>query len=160
TYDLDGSTTPNCTVATVGASDLTNVNFGYYSPIVCSPSTAISGNFNGTPIGAGRYVWFSSVLKPKGLGQTPVTIRFENVVIQFTLNSQTYQVPAPTAIVTFTPTVTQATTTYDPSTNAWITTAPLSGLGGNTFLTGVPYYAPAGLPGGIKDVKVSGRMEV
>src|SRR5262249_38591848 len=28
------------------------------------------------------------------------------------------------------------------------------------FLTGVPYYAAAGLPGGIKNVKVSGRMEV
>jgi hypothetical protein len=160
TYDLDGLTTPNCAVVTLGSVDLTNVNFGYYAPIVCSPSTAITSNFNGTSIPAGSYVWFNSVLKPSGLGQSPVTIRFENVVIQFTSNAQTYQVPAPTAIVTFTPAVTQATTTYDPSANAWITTVPLSGLSGNTFLTGVPYYAATGLPGGIKNVKMSARMEV
>jgi len=136
------------------------VNFGYYSPIVCAPSTAISDSFNSTSIGAGRYIWFSSTLKPRGLGQTPVTIRFEGVVIQFTANARRYQIPAPAAIVTFTPNVTDATTTYDPSANAWITTAPVSGLLGNTFLTGVPYYVPAGLPGGIRNVQVSGRMEV
>ena len=42
----------------------------------CQFSTSITSNFNGTPINAGNYIWFTSVLKPNGLGSTPVTITF------------------------------------------------------------------------------------
>ena len=60
--------------------------------------SAISSNFNGTPIHAGDFIWFSSVLKVQGLDSDPVTIGFAGS-IQFAVNGSLYLLSVPTAIV-------------------------------------------------------------
>jgi len=119
--------------------------------------SAISSNFNGTPIAAGDFIWFNSVLKVQGLGSDPVTIGFGGS-IQFTANGSLYMVSVPTAIVNYSPTVALATTVF--CNGQWITTAPLSGLAGSVFLDGVAFQAPApnGFPGGIKNVTWQGMF--
>jgi hypothetical protein len=119
--------------------------------------SAISSNFNGTAISPGDWIWFTSVLKVHGLGSQAVTIGFMGS-IQFSVNGTLYVIPAPSALVTFSPSVTLATTVL--SSGMWITTVPLSGLAGNVFLDGVAAQAPApdGLPGGIQPVTWQGAF--
>jgi hypothetical protein len=50
-------------------------------PPPCHLSTSIKSNFNGTQINKNSYIWFTSVLKPSGLGSQPVTIRFTQQTI-------------------------------------------------------------------------------
>ena len=66
-------------------------------PAVADPPCAITSNFNGTPIHAGNYIWFTSVLKPSGLGSNPVTIHFT----QQTITSANFTLSVPDATVTF-----------------------------------------------------------
>ena len=121
------------------------------------PGSSITSNFNGTPISAGEFIWFSSVLKVHGLGAEPVTIGFTGS-IQFSVGGTAYMVPVPSAVVTFLPTVTLATTVF--CNGQWVTTVPLSGLAGNVFLDGVAVQAPlpAGFPGGIQPVTWQGMF--
>ena len=121
-------------------------------PAVADPPCAITSNFNGTPIHAGNYIWFTSVLKPSGLGSNPVTIHFTNQTITsafFTLN-------VPDADVTFDPTVTFATTTF--VGGMWVTTVPSPPLAGNTFFSALSFLVPANLPGSIRPVTWSGTI--
>lgn len=113
------------------------------------PSTvsSIQSNFNGTAIPDGRTVWFNAVLKVSGVGADPVTIRLTNS----TISSSAFNLVVPDAEITFSASTTQATTTFNDATNTWVTNVP-SGLGGNTFLTGVAFQPPGGLPGGIKPI--------
>ena len=122
-------------------------------------ATTISSNFNGTPIAAGDFIWFSAALKVQGLGSDPVTIGFAGS-IQFAANGLLYLVSVPTAVVNFLPGVPVATTAYCASNGQWVTTVPLNGLSGNVFLDGVAFQAPApgGFPGGIKQVTWQGMF--
>jgi hypothetical protein len=119
--------------------------------------SSISSNFNGTPISAGDFIWFSSALKVHGLGSDPVTIGFTGS-IQFSVDGSLYMVPVPSAVVIFSPTVTLATTVF--CNGQWVTTVPSSGLAGNVFLDGFAVQAPmpAGFPGGIKQVTWQGMF--
>jgi hypothetical protein len=119
--------------------------------------SSITSNFNGTPIEAGDTIWFNSVLKVHGLHSDPVTIGFSGSFF-FTADGTSYVVPVPSAIVTFTPAVTVATTTF--CNGMWITTVPLSGLAGNVFLDGFALQAPTpdGFPSGIKDLTWQGTF--
>jgi hypothetical protein len=123
-------------------------------PDISPKTTSISANFNGTGISAGKTIWFSGVMQPKNLGSAPVTFRFTNQTI--TLGTTTISVPAGT--VTFDPAATTATTTF--TGGMWQTTAPISGLSGNTFFAGVAYMVPSNLSGGIKNVKWSATISV
>lgn len=126
-------------------------------PTACSSS--IDSNFNGTAISQGNFIWFNSVLKPSGLGANPVTILFHNSTIQFTANATPYNLSVPDALITFSPTATTATTTFDTANNRWVTTVPSSGLSGNTFLSGLAFQVPGGgLPGGISPGTWSGQF--
>ena len=40
------------------------------------PGSSITSNFNATPIAAGDFIWFNSVVKVQGLGSDPVTVGF------------------------------------------------------------------------------------
>jgi hypothetical protein len=113
--------------------------------------SAISSNFNGTPIPAGDWIWFTAVMKVHGLGSQPVTIGFMGS-IEFSVNGTQYVVPVPPALVTLSPYVTLATTVF--TNGQWVTTVPLSGLAGSVFLDGVAIQAPQpdGFPGGIQPV--------
>ena len=123
-------------------------------------SSSIQSNFNGTAIGAGKYIWFNSVLKPSGLGSSTVNIYLRSSTITFTANGNNYYLPVPGATITYSPSATTATTTFDTTTNQWLTTVPTSASGnGNTFLTGLSFPVPAGgLPGGINPVTWQGQF--
>jgi len=94
------------------------------------------------------------VLKPKGLGSTPVTIHFTNQTIT---SANFGPLPVPNASVTFDPAAVSATTNF--VGGMWVTTVP-SNLKGNTFLSGLSYPVPSNLPGGIKNVTWSGTISV
>jgi hypothetical protein len=138
--------------------------------------SSITSSFNSATINAGSTIWFNSTLKVSGLGSGPTTIRVDHSTItspDFTLNT-------PNAAVTFDPSATQATTTFDGATNTWVTTVPVSSSGsggllggllggltgllnltpppGNTFLDGATLYAPTGLRGGISPVTWSANF--
>jgi hypothetical protein len=124
---------------------------------VCVPyPSSIQSNFNGTTIPAGDVIWFTSVMKVKGLPQnSTATVRIENPTIQFAANSQTHNIGTPFGQVTFDPNATSATTTYG---GDWETTVP-SQSSGNTFLTSSEFVVPAGgLSGGINPVTWSGTF--
>ena len=121
------------------------------------PSSTITSNFNGTPIAAGDFIWFTSVIDVDGLGSDPVTIGFAGS-LSFVADGSLYVVPVPSGIVSFVPGLGLATTSY--CNGQWSTSVPLSGLAGNVFLVGVALKAPLpnGFPGGIKDVTWQGTF--
>jgi hypothetical protein len=88
-----------------------------------------------------------------GLGSSPVTVRLDSS----TVSSASFNVSAPNAAITFSPTATAAVTSFDAGSNTWLTTVP-SRLGGNTFLDGVALPVPNGLPGGINPVTWGGNF--
>lgn len=135
--------------------------------IACVPNpTSIQSNFNGTPISAGDFIWFSSVIKVQGLpsGQS-ATVFFENQAITFTANGFTYNTAnasMPDAQVTIDPSATQAQTTFDTSTRTWKTVTPPN-TAGNIFLSGYSFAQflfgqSGGLPGGINPVTWMGTL--
>jgi hypothetical protein len=113
--------------------------------------SSIASNFNGTAIPAGSSVWFNSVLKVTGLGNQPVTLSIDHAAIDFTANGTSYHEDVPNASITFSPSATSATTTFNAGANTWVTTVPLK-MGGSTFLAGLALPLPNGLPGGINPV--------
>jgi len=118
---------------------------------------SITSNFNGTPILGGDYVWFSSVIKVRGLGSDPVTIGFAGPPIIFSANGAGVMVPVLPAQLTFSPGVALATTDF--VAGQWVTTVPSSGLAGNVFLSGAALLvAPGGLPGGIQNITWQGMF--
>jgi hypothetical protein len=104
--------------------------------------SAISATALGPAVAPGSTLWFSAALKVSGLGAAPVTIHLSEASV----NGPGFTAAAPSAVVTFSPTATTASTTYDAGSHTWITTVP-SGLGGNAFLDGLALPAPAGLTG-------------
>src|SRR5207248_3349093 len=85
------------------------------------------------------------------------------VNVKFNPNGTSYAGRVPDALVTFSPLVTSATTTFDTANNRWVTTIPTVLPGsklkqfeieiGRIFASGVAFTVPAaGLPGGIKNV--------
>jgi hypothetical protein len=126
-------------------------------PSATNGTSAITGNFNGTAIPAGDTLWFSSDFKVNGLGQSPVTLQFTQGSIAFTANGTTYTVNIPNADVTFSPTATTATTTFNASQDTWETILPMH-FSGNGFLSGAALALPGGLPGGIHNVTWQGQF--
>lgn len=118
----------------------------------CQFSTSIVGSFNGTPIRNGSFVWFNSVLKPAGLGVTPVTFFFT----QQTITSADFTLSVPDAMVTFDPSATVATTIFQGG--MWVTRVPATDLAGNTFLSALVFQVSANIPGGLKNVTWSGTI--
>jgi hypothetical protein len=124
----------------------------------CKPLSSIAANFNGTALGAGDTLWFSSVLKLSGApAGAAVTVRFDQASVSYVVGGVTTTVAAPSGVVTFSPAATTASTSYDATSNTWHSTVP-AGLGGNTFLSGLAVPLPAGLPGGVRPVTWSGHF--
>src|SRR5690242_7867952 len=102
-------------------------------------ATSLTAGFNGTPIAAGSYLWFNSVLKvklPSGTSQ-PVNIYLDSAALTVTPRGGTptpYAVPS--ATITYVPGATTATTTYDPLSGRMVTMVPAS-FGDNVFLSGL-----------------------
>jgi len=123
----------------------------------CQFSTSTSNSFNGFPINAGNYIWFTSVLKVNGLGSTAVTITFTNQ----TITSPNFgPLPVPDATVIFDPAVNFATTTFGAGGVSTTMVPSNPTLAGNTFFSGLSYQVPANLPGSIRPVTWSGVISV
>jgi hypothetical protein len=135
-----------------------NVQLTPPQPASLAGQTALSANFNPTPIAAGNTIWFSSDFQAHGLGNGPVTLQFVNQTISFAANGTNYSVNVPNATVTFSPSTTVATTTFNASTDTWNTTVPIN-IGGNVFLSGAELAVPGGLPGNITGVTWKGQMQ-
>jgi hypothetical protein len=146
-----------------------------------SSLSAISTNFTKPGIAGGNFIWFASVFSAKGpidsngheidMRAYAIRVFVTGGTISFTANNNVYTLPVPGAVITFDPTATSATTTFDASNNRWLTTVPSASppipfplqppnprtqmfdVNGHIFATGLAYQVPSGgLPGGIKNV--------
>ena len=110
---------------------------GSTQPISLVGSSLSNSKANFTPkaIGGGKSLWFASELTlAKGphdannvfldMINHPVRVFVTNGVIGFTANGINYSLPVPDALITFSPTATTASTTFDAATNRWLTTIP------------------------------------
>ena len=141
--------------------------------LVGSSMSTSKANFTAKPMAAGRTLWFASELTLakgprdgnnifKDMSSHPVRVLVTNGVITFTANGVNYSIPVPDAMITFSPLVTQATTTFDAASNRWLTTVPTVhstskrrqfDLDGRIFASAVAMPVPVGgLPGGIQNV--------
>ncbi|HJT10074.1 MAG TPA: hypothetical protein VJ771_04755 [Candidatus Nitrosotalea sp.] len=113
----------------------------------CNTQTEIASGFNGNSIAGGNYIWFNSNMKLKSsVPSDGLTIFFRNQ----TITGRDFTASVPDSEVIFSTSATSATTTFDTSSNMWVTTAPAS-FAGDVFLSGLAYQVPAsGLPGGEK----------
>jgi hypothetical protein len=142
--------------ATAAAVKPAAADSGSTSPACGTNSiTTIRSNFNGTSIPGGSTIWFSANGSIKGVPSTGGTVTFDSS-IQIPDLGTSYTVPSGT--ITFSPSATEATTTFDAGSNTWNTTVPLD-AGGNVFLTGFALPVPAGgFPGGINPVIWKGQF--
>jgi hypothetical protein len=122
-----------------------------------SCSSANGSNFNGTAIAGGDFVWFNAVAKVKGIDpSTTTSVGFSGSTISFTAGATTYQLNVPDSLITFSPSVTEATTSFDGV--SWNTVVPAS-FSKSIFLDGLSFQVPAGgLSGGINPVTWSGTF--
>jgi hypothetical protein len=140
----------------VGSFDVTQIVSGCGNG-VCADTSSIVSNFNGTKIAGDTTIWFNSVFKVDGVGSGPATVALHASTVTFSAGGVDYTVPIPDATITFSPSATQATTSYT-GTN-WSTVVPAS-FGDNVFLSGTGFVVPAaGLPGGINPVTWSGQFQ-
>jgi hypothetical protein len=116
--------------------------------------TQLQSNFNENLIAGVSDVWFSASMSPQNINPSTTTNFFmTNGTLTFTENNQNFSLSVPDSIVTFSPNVTTASTSFDTVNNRWVTVAPTSGYSGNTFLGAVAYQVPnEGLPGSISNV--------
>lgn len=94
---------------------------------MCECNSTNTSNFNGTQIPSGDYIWFNSNFTASGIPSNGTTLYFTNSTITFTAGGTQYTVPVPNGQVTFTTSVTCATTTFDSTTNTWLTQVPAGG---------------------------------
>jgi hypothetical protein len=106
-------------------------------------ATEICADFNDKPIAAGHYIWFNAVTKVNKRDGRPGTVAFTGQRIKFTSNGVNYDIPAPDALIIYSPTATMASTVFDTASNRWVTTVPVK-YNGNVFIGGMAVPAPAG----------------
>jgi hypothetical protein len=121
-------------------------------------TSTITGNFNGTAINQGDYIWFTGVFTVKGMEYSPTTVYVSHASITFTADNKTYTIDVPSSAIAFSSATTIATTHYEQLEplllgKGWKTRLQWSGLAGNDLMTAVEFAVPAGgLPGGIQNV--------
>ncbi len=118
----------------------------------------LAGDFKDYPIAAGRTIWFNSFIKVDHIASPASTVYFEDVIIEFTANGETYSLPVPAAEVRISSSTSMASTTFDEAAGKWVTIAPEDYENKEVFLTGVAYQVPANLPPEIENVTWSGHF--
>ena len=119
-----------------------NLNCGPQGPPPpCAAQSSNTSNFNGTPINGGTFIWFNANFTASGVPSSGATVNFTNSTIQFTAD-QAYNLSVPNAQITFSPSASCATTSFDSITNTWMTTVPVSG-NDEIFLSGLAFPVPA-----------------
>ena len=146
---LDGSSAP------ISFSP-TSLTCGAPPPPPCTAQSTNASNFNGTPINSGEWIWFNSNFTVKGIPSTGATITFTNSTISSN-NGMPFTYSAPNAQITFSPSATCSSTTFNAMTNTWMTTVPVKG-DDEIFLSGLAVHVPfSGMPGG-NDVSWTGTF--
>lgn len=128
------------------------------SEVVASGASSISSGFTSTTIRANSTIWFNSVLRVTGIGNSATTITFDSGNVQVMLLGQQYSLSVPKAEITFSPSVSVATTTYDAVNGQWVTMLPMSMANKDVFLTGSAIKVPYDIPGVATAVTFSGRF--
>lgn len=111
------------------------------TPPPCAAQSSNTSNFNGTSISGGHYIWFNANFTASGVPSSGATVTFTNSTIHFTAD-QEYTLAVPNAQITFSPSASCATTSFDSITNTWMTTVPVSG-NDEIFLSGLAFPVPA-----------------
>jgi len=141
------SGTVNCTV-TVSSTSTCQIP---------TPPVSCNVNENGYSV-ANQIVWFNSHLTK--LGGTIPTSDFQIFVQngQITFGSSTLTVP--NAVITFTSQVSCASTSYDPTSNTWLTTLPLSAASqaDEIFAAGLAYPLPGNYTQNVSNVNWSATV--
>ena len=111
-------------------------------------------DFNQKGIHGKHHLWFSGSMHPWNIDPNATTSFYmTHGTVTFAANHQDYTVNIPDGIVTFSPHVRTASTSFDEVNKRWVTMAPTWGINGSTFLSAVAYQVPdGGLPGSISGV--------
>jgi hypothetical protein len=117
----------------------------------CVINASITSSFNSTPIPAGRYIWFNSVLNRGSLSGVSgtVTIIVTNSIISFTANGVQYTLNVPSSRIRYDAAINTASTQF--VNNIWETAIPRN-YSGDVFMGGLAYQVPTSLPGGIANI--------
>jgi hypothetical protein len=159
---------PNAPVNISGGSHFYGAITG--STVNNSGGTAIHYDASLPNIPAGDYIWFNSaalnVLGLPSSGSTKVYVTNASISFPSTLgqctapgtfNATSLQctLPVPNAVLTFSPTATTASTTWDATNSRWTTLVPTNGgttVQSHTFIDGLAYLVPSsGFPSGIRN---------
>jgi choice-of-anchor A domain-containing protein/uncharacterized repeat protein (TIGR01451 family) len=106
----------------------------------------VSHTISGSNLGAGCTAWLSSTFNPKSCANG-ATYVFQGVTCTISgsgVGGNPITEQCPNAVVTFSSSCTQASTTYNSSTNCWVTTLPANSNPGSVFLSGLPLTVPSG----------------
>ena len=118
-------------------------------PLACAAMSSEGSNFNGISLNSGQWIWFNANFTATGIPSTGAVITFSNSKIVNTGNGPSFTNSAPSARITFSPSATCSSTTFDTMTNTWFTIVPVHG-DDEIFLSGVAVPVPVGgMPGGI-----------
>jgi len=132
-YDITAGATTSTVSVTFPNNPNSQITCGNQGGGLCVQGSKANANFNGTPIYSGSSIWFNANLKSSGIPSTGATVFFTGSTV--TINNTTY--PVPNAQINFMPSATCASTTFNASTNTWITTVPVSGNTDDIFFDGV-----------------------
>lgn len=155
-YSLSGT-------ATLFGHNTINISFSSLTTeceAFCTGPSTNSSNFNGTAISGGDYIWFNANFTASGIPSAGATITFTNSTISATVSGSQHSYPVPNAEITFSPSATCVSTTFDTMTNTWKTIVPVSG-DDEIFLSGLALPVPSGgFPGGIQPVDWEGTFAI
>jgi len=107
---------------------------------------SVTHTASGSNLGAGCSAWLSSTFNPTSCANG-ATYVFQGITCTISgrgVGSAPITETCPNAVITFSSSCSQATTSYDNSTNCWVTTLPANANPGSVFLSGMPLTVPQG----------------
>jgi protocatechuate 3,4-dioxygenase beta subunit len=126
-----------------------------YAPV--NVSTVAAQSFNNISTSAGSTIWLNASIKNYSTANgTSYAFKGLTATITVAGTATPYVYHLPDSYVSFSSTVSAATTHFDSVQNAWITVAPAGKALGNVFMTGEPIKVPAGVD--FKNASVSVSM--
>lgn len=127
-------------------------------PPPCSETSSNNSNFNGTSVPGGDFIWFNANFTASGIPSSGAVISFTNSTITADINGLDVAYPAPNAQITFSPSASCSSVTFNSMTNTFDVTVPVKG-DDEIFLDGLALQLPSGgLPGGVNSVTWTGTF--
>lgn len=155
----DSTITGSVTLTSSGSTKPIIINGSSTATLNCAPPppTCTTGpqsvlyNVSERSSNASEIVWFNSHFKLQGtVPSTDFTVNVTNQSITFGPST----LPVPNAVITFTSSVSCASTSFNTTTNEWETLIPLSYAthADEIFSAGLSYKLPANFPGNVNNV--------